>query len=150
MFIMLYRDSQQHNLYSDTDNIAITTHSERARDRNLQQNHITPSPVLPADIAFDDPNTYRDAHGHDHNHEAIDVAHDIEDNDESHEFQVDLPLVEDLPWGQKYDRPRLVCLVPTLWPKKKFVMEVQSENIFIDMMWPKMYDLLWSSLNLQS
>ena len=133
MFLMLYRDSNQHHFYSDADDLSITTHHHHARDRmdrGLQHNHIrTPSPVLPAGAAhFDDPNTYRDAHGHDHDHEQFRVAHDIEDDDESHEFQADLPLVNDLPWGQQYDRPRLVCLVPTLWPKKKFVMEVECRK----------------------
>ena len=83
----------------------------------LSQQHITPSP-----IHFDNPNEYE---------MLMDmmmimniITTYIHDHDDSHEFIQELPRVEDKPWGEKYDRPRLVCLVPTLWPKKKFVMEV--------------------------
>ena len=102
MFILLYRDSQQPQLFLEEDR------------------HHPRQPF----ITFDNKSQYRDAHGHDHRHEHGDVAHDIEDDDDSHEFTQQLPLIKDKPWGQKYTKPRVVCLVPTLWPKKKFVMEV--------------------------
>ena len=110
---MLYHDSHQLYLNEDT---------QYQFKRNLQ--------VINTQ-SFDDKNEYRDAHGHDNRHEHGQVVHDIEDDDDSHEFQHDLPLIEDKPWGEIYDQPRVICLVPTLWPKKKFVMEVKYEiNIY--------------------
>lgn len=35
-----------------------------------------------------------------------------------------LPLIEDKVWGQTYSPVRVICMVPTLWPKKKYTMKV--------------------------
>ena len=116
---MLYHDSQNNNCISQK----IQSKSKRSIHLLNTHSHIIPSPPTRS-VKFDDHSQYRQAHGHDDDHENHQVAHDLMDNDDSHEFIQELPLVEDKPWGDKYDRPRLVCLVPTLWPKKKFVMEV--------------------------
>lgn len=137
MFIILSFEKHQQELFLEQD---------RQSQLKIDRNYITPTSPLtnknirdlnaeyenssininanPNSIKFDDDSQYINPHGHDHDHEHGPVAHDIEDHDDSHEHQQPIPLVEDKPWGQKYSRPRLVCLVPTLWPKKKFVMEV--------------------------
>ena len=79
------------------------------------------------------------AHAHGVAHDALDKITDEEDvieydNDgtlHQHKMHIHKHIenhvpIEDKPWGEIYDPVRVWCVVPTLWPKKKFVMEVSS------------------------
>eukprot|EP01084_Bolivina_argentea_P072737 132052_1 len=110
MFFMLHRDSQQREKYIDDDNIILT-------NRELNEYEYKYEPEQDQD----EPNH--------HHHHHIHVASDIDDLTDDMELQhKDIPLIKDKPWGAKYDTPRVVCLVPTLWPKKKFVMEAIAQT----------------------
>lgn len=84
------------------------------------------------------------AHAHGVAHDALDKATDEEDvieydNDgtlhqhkqHNHGQLAKHVPIEDKPWGEIYNPIRVWCVVPTLWPKKKFVMEVRMMYLFV-------------------